>query len=134
MIRTAIDTSILMDVFAADPAFGEASLAAVQASLDDGVLVACDVVWAEIRPRFASDDQLLLATGKIELGFEALNLDAALRAGLIWKKYRKRGGKKERMVPDFLIGAHALVQADRLLTRDRSFYRDYFPKLSLREP
>lgn len=134
MIRTAVDSSVLLDVFAADPTYGEASLAKLQQCWEEGHLIACEVVWAEIRPRFENDEQLLGVTEKAGLAFEAIDLKSALFAGSIWKKYRSAGGKRDRMIPDFLIGSHAFLQADRLLTRDRGFYKSYFSKLKIIEP
>lgn len=131
MIRTAVDTSVLIDVFAADPVHGKKSLLILQQCWEEGHLIACDVVWAELRPRFDHEEDFLRIADKTGLGFEPLTREAALLAGTLWKKYRSQGGKKERMIPDFLIGAHALVQADRFLTRDRGFYRSYFPKLKI---
>ncbi|MBN2124195.1 MAG: hypothetical protein JW821_07875 [Deltaproteobacteria bacterium] len=46
----------------------------------------------------------------------------------------KRGAKRDRIVADFLIGAHALLKADRLPTRDRGFYKDYFKNLVICDP
>jgi predicted nucleic acid-binding protein len=66
--------------------------------------------------------------------FSAVGAPAASRAGETWRSYRRRGGTLERVVADFLIAAHALSNADRLLTRDRGFYRSYFPKLRLIDP
>jgi len=66
--------------------------------------------------------------------FQPLSLEAALRAGTTWHGYRKQRGSRERMVADFLIGAHALTRCDRLLTRDRGFYRKYFSKLAIFDP
>ena len=66
--------------------------------------------------------------------FSPISLEAALAASTAWKRYRSSGGRRQRVAADFLIGAHALVQADRLLTRDRGFYRSYFAGLRLLDP
>jgi len=65
---------------------------------------------------------------------EALPFDAAHPAGRVHSLYRLRGGQKERTLPDFLIGAHALIRGYRLLTRDAIRYRTYFPSLSMISP
>jgi len=63
-----------------------------------------------------------------------LDVDAARTAGVAWADYRRRGGSRKRVIADFLIGAHALAYADRLLTRDRGFYRSYFSGLEIFDP
>jgi predicted nucleic acid-binding protein len=70
------------------------------------------------------------------LGVEFCPMDerAAALAGRMWNAYRSAGGKRERVIADFLIGAHAMVHADRLLTRDRGYFRAYFNGLALVEP
>lgn len=131
---TAIDTNVLLDVFGADPTFGLRSKEVVRSCIDEGTLVACEVVWAEISSFFPSQDSALAAMRRIGVEFSPLTLESALSASKAWKSYKVRGGKRQRVVPDFLIGAHAFHQADRLLTRDRGFYRAYFTGLRLLGP
>ena len=131
---TAVDTNILLDLFGADARFGSRSKEGVRNSLAKGRLVACEVVWAEVAGFFASPAAAREAMGRLGVEFEAVDLETALTASAAWKTYRGRGGRRERVVADFLIGAHALHQADRLLTRDRGFYRTYFSRLKVIDP
>lgn len=65
---------------------------------------------------------------------EPIPMEAAFLAGKAHYRYRRQGGERERTLPDFLIGAHALVQGHRLLTRDARRYRTYFPELDIIAP
>ncbi|MGO8790298.1 MAG: type II toxin-antitoxin system VapC family toxin [Terriglobia bacterium] len=131
---TAVDSNVLLDVVGADPTFGPASANALRTALREGQLLACDVVWAEVAGSFGSAAAAQDALKLLNLEFSALTLEAALEAGTAWKAYRARGGLKTRVTADFLIGAHAFSQADRLLTRDREFYRSYFKRLKILDP
>ncbi len=131
---TAVDTSVLVDIFGADPIFGERSAETIRRCLSEGALVACEAVWAETATVFRQESAFLEAMGILEVAFSPMAKDTALRAAVAWRRYRAQGGKRDRMAADFLIGAHALVQCDRLLTRDRGFYRNYFHRLKIIDP
>ncbi|RIK09894.1 MAG: VapC toxin family PIN domain ribonuclease [Acidobacteria bacterium] len=131
---TAVDTNVLLDVFGADAKFGRASQAALRERLQVGGLVACDVVWAEVGAAFESPSDTRFAMDRISVQFNAIGQEAALAAGKAWREYRRRGGPRDRVIADFLIGGHASVGGFRLLTRDRGFYERYFDDLEVIDP
>ena len=132
---TAVDSSIIIDVLEPDPEHGPASREALRRCLREGSMVACDVVWAEVATAFGhAQARAVDALREIGIAYSPMTEEAALRAAECWYRFRKRSGGKDRIVADFLIGGHALVQADRLLTRGRGFYRDYFKSLKLVVP
>ena len=125
---------MLIDVFGADPEFGERSRDALRDCIAQGSLVACDVVWAEVTAAFADGPAAQEALERLGVTFSALEAAAALDAGEAWAAYRRGGGPRDRVMAGFLIGAHASTAADRLLSRDRGFYRRYFEGVTLLDP
>jgi predicted nucleic acid-binding protein len=125
---------VLLDVFGADPKFGPTSAAALRTCLGGGRIVACEVVWAETGASFRTTAEAENALGELRVDFSALGASTVLAAASAWRAYRRAGGTRERVIADFLIGAHALARADRLLTRDRGFYRRYFGNLRVVDP
>lgn len=97
-------------------------------------MVASVVVLAELRAVFATDEALRVAMSTLGIRSEPVDASVALAAGTAHQAYRANGGSRERVVADFLIGAHAVIRTQRLLTRDRGYYRTYFPTLTVLDP
>ena len=132
---TAVDTNVLVDVLEPDPRFGAASGHALTRCLAEGTVVACDVVWAEVATVYGDQQaELIAALETLGIAYSEVTLEAALQAARHWHAYRIRGGSRQRIAADFIVGAHALIQCDRLLSRDRGFYRGGFTDLTVLDP
>ncbi|WP_428119631.1 type II toxin-antitoxin system VapC family toxin [Candidatus Poriferisodalis sp.] len=127
---TAVDTNVLLDVFGGDERHGLESLERLRRAYDEGAVIICDIVYAELVPAF--DDRVILdrALQEINVTPSPTTRDIAYEAGLRWQRYRRIGGPRQRIITDFVIGAHAVIAAEFFLTRDRGFYVNYFPELS----
>jgi|SRR5208337_839570 len=131
---TAVDTNILLDILLPNETFCGRSGRALERTAAAGSLVICDLVYAELCVHFESQavcDEFLRDLG---IRTEALGRPASFLASRVWRRYRRQGGPRERILADFLIGAHAQAQASQLLSRDRGFCRRMFPALELIEP
>jgi len=131
---TAIETNILFDLLLPNEAFVERSSAAVERAANEGSLVICDVVYAELCAAFESQRECNVFLADLAVRVEPLSGAASYLASRVWRTYRSAGGKRTRILTDFLIGAHAQEQTSRLLSRDRGFYREMFPSLVLLDP
>jgi predicted nucleic acid-binding protein len=134
-VKVSVDSSVLLDVLGGDPIHGERSREALRRAYDTGALVACEIVWAEVRAHFPTDAAFSEALSFLGIRFEPISAEAAAKAGNLWRELRREpGASRVRVVADLLIGAHALIQSDALLTRDRGFYRGRFKGLRILEP
>ena len=112
-----------------DPSFAEKSQRLLSSAYDTGAIAVCELVYAELAPQFESKEDLDSALNVIGARIVEGGADVAYLAGRKWAEYRASGGTRERILADFLIGAHALLRADCLLSRDRGFYKSYFAEL-----
>mgnify|MGYP003460536515 CR=1 FL=1 len=135
----AVDTSVMIDLIGED-ARAEAAEEAVRFALGRGPVVACEVVISEVVAGLGHGSVLIDVLDEAGIGFVPLELRSAVRAGEMQRRYKERlrAGKAPRAVPrsvpDFLIGAHALLQCSALITRDAGFFRDYFKGLKVIVP
>ncbi|MDG6347996.1 type II toxin-antitoxin system VapC family toxin [Luteimonas sp. 8-5] len=131
----AVDTPILFDILIGDARHAEASETCVGEALARDEVVVCAAVVAEVQAMLDTSEDLMDILSSVGIRFEPMTESAAMRAGHMNKRYRSRGGKRsERVSADFLVGAHALMQCNGLITRDPGFYRDYFKGLKLIVP
>ena len=129
---TSVDTNVLLDVFAASAPHHSQSQEWLIGAYDKGAILVCDIVYAELVPAFGDRSSLDRALGEINAMVSPIDTAIAYDAGLRWAGYRQAGGSRERIIADFLIGAHAAAKADSFLTRDRGFYASHFPELQKR--
>ena len=128
---TFVDTNVLLDVFLPDPRWGLRSKEILEQAYNEGSLMINEIVYAELVPQFINKDLLNKTIEMLGIRLFPLDFEIAFLAVLKWKSYRDAGGKRTRIISDFLIGSHAEKHADRLLTRDRGFYKNYFNDLPL---
>jgi predicted nucleic acid-binding protein len=130
---TAVDTSVLIAIAKHEPD-AEAWVDVLAEAHAGGELVICDVVVAEYFAVLLSEDKFRESIAALGLVFCATSLEAAQLAGSIFKQYRREGGPREHLIPDFLIGAHAQIQASGIAAIDRGYLRRYFPRLRVLRP
>ena len=129
-----VDTNVLLDVVTRDPAWAEWSKRQLDAAALRDQLAINPVVYAELSAGFTMIEQVETVLGLAGITIVQMSRPALFMAGRVFQEYRKRGGNRAGVLPDFFIGAHAEAAGLRLLTRDGSRYRSYFPEVALIAP
>ena len=131
---TLVDSNILLDLVSKDSNWWQWSLGQLEMLAQAGPLIINDIIYTEtsIRYRTIEEVDAMLATAGVTL--VPISSAALFRAGKAFVKYRKAGGSRTSVLPDFFIGAHAEVERLPLLTRDARRYRSYFPNVTLIAP
>ena len=135
----AIDSSVLIDLLGED-ARADAAESCVRQALTGGPVVLCDIVVSEITAGLGHGADIMDAVEDMGMRYLPVEQRAAIRAGEMQRRYNERlqtqgeGGAGPRTVPDFIVGAHALLQCNALITRDAGFFRDYFKGLKVIVP
>jgi predicted nucleic acid-binding protein len=131
---TILDSNVVLDVLDQTSPWEAWSTEMLHKSLAAGPLLINQVGYSEVASKV--DDEPAFAAFLAEIGCarEDIPWDGAFLAGVAHRSYRRNGGKRERTLPDFLIGGHAAVKGYSILTRDGSRYRSYFPSVVLVTP
>jgi predicted nucleic acid-binding protein len=129
-----VDTNVLVDVLQDDPEWADWSIGQLRAQAMLHELVVNPVIYAELSLSFSTIEALDAVVTRMELTLQEIPKPALFLAAKAFAQYRRRGGSKVQVLPDFFIGAHAAVQGWPLLTRDARRFRTYFPSLEVVAP
>jgi predicted nucleic acid-binding protein len=154
-VITAVDTNIFLDILIPDSPYGDAAEESLTKCLEAGGVIISEAVYAELAAHFSTKNQLDHFLGETDIRLCPSSADALHLAGKAWRAYMRRRTNsavcpacgtsqqfhcsecgstflpRQHVVADFIIGAHARIHADQLLTRDRWYYHTYFPDLRL---
>jgi len=131
---TLIDTNVLLDLITDDPKWADWSIARLEEASLQGALFINDVIYAELSVRYDRIEDLDSMLGDARIEIIPIPRAALFLAGKVFVQYRRAGGVRAGVLPDFFIGAHASVSEHTLLTRDTGRYHTYFSAVKLTTP
>jgi predicted nucleic acid-binding protein len=129
-----VDSNVLIDVWTDDPQWYDWSQTRLHEAGRSGPLLINDVIYAESSVGFLNSEDFDAALLKARVTVAPIPQLALFHAGKAFTEYRRRGGVRTGVLPDFFIGAHAMVEHLPVLTRDERRFRQYFPTVELIAP
>jgi predicted nucleic acid-binding protein len=129
-----VDTNILIDIAVRDPDWLQWSRRELERLRKAGSVLINQIIYSEFSMRYDTIDEVDALLPQDVFRREGLPWEAAFAASRAFAVYRRRGGAREKVLPDFLIGAHATIRGYAILTRDPRCYRQYFPGLEIIAP
>jgi predicted nucleic acid-binding protein len=131
-VKTLVDTNVLIDIITQDKAWSSWAETALRKAAEHSTLAINPIIFAEVSMKFARIEDADAAL--VDFVHEPLPYEAGFLAGKAFLAYRRKGGSKRSPMPDFYVGAHAVIGRMDLLTRDAARYRTYFPRLKIVAP
>jgi predicted nucleic acid-binding protein len=129
-----VDSSVLIDMVESKPVWSQWSIDQLQKAAQKSALCINTIIYAEISRSFANYEAVDSFLLNARISVQSIPNEAAFEASRAHLRYRADGGLRAATLPDFLIGAHAMVNGMPLLTRDPKRIRTYFPQVSLIAP
>ena len=132
-MRTAIDSSVLLLLLRRQSGW-EAWKDCLQTAASEGQLLISPIAFAEFSITYPDVEAAMADLDLLHIFYDLITPSSAFLAGQIFMSYRRNGGPRQNLIPDFLIAAHASIQAERLASLDRGYLRSYFPSLVILTP
>jgi predicted nucleic acid-binding protein len=132
-MRTALDSSVLILLYRRESGW-ERWRDCLQRASAEGELLISPIAFAEYSIAYPNLESAQADLARLHIIYSQISPAAAYLAGQIFLQYRREGGPRVHLIPDFVIASHAMAQANRLAAVDRGYLRTYFPGLSLLQP
>jgi len=126
-----VDTNVLLDIATNDPVWADWSVIQLDMAAATGPVIINPVIYSEFSIGYARIEEVERLLAAIAIAVAEIPREALFLAGKAFQAYRRQGGVRTGVLPDFLVGAHAAVSGMTLLTRDIARYQTYFPRVPL---
>lgn len=133
-MNTLVDANVLLDVSTSDPVWEDWSISKLREASGRGIVTINPIIYAEFSVGYSTMQRTDALLSEMGIVVQAIPSEALFSAGKVFQHYRRRGGTRTGVLPDFFIGAHAHSTRIPLLTRDTRHYRTYFPDVTLIAP